>query len=75
MFISLRLLVEMTKTKQDKYPKLFKFLTEHPGPTIIYVTLQKVRGRSFLIINRHMLTCHSNAAIRAPGRGLTRPRI
>lgn len=23
------------------YPKLFKFLGEHPGPTIVYVTLQK----------------------------------
>lgn len=38
---NLRLIVEATKTKQDKYPLIFRFLKTHPGPTIIYVTLQK----------------------------------
>jgi hypothetical protein len=28
-------------TKQDLYPKLFQFLRANPGPTIVYVTLQK----------------------------------
>lgn len=38
---NLQLLAEPTDTKQDKYPKLFKFLREHPGPTLVYATLQK----------------------------------
>jgi hypothetical protein len=57
MLISLRLLAEAMKTKQEKYPKLFKFLKEHPGPTIVYVTLQKVRGGPFLIITTSMDIC------------------
>lgn len=38
---NLRLLAESVSTKQDKFPKLFKFLREHPGSTLVYVTLQK----------------------------------
>ncbi|ETS78574.1 hypothetical protein PFICI_10636 [Pestalotiopsis fici W106-1] len=38
---NLQLLAESTLTKQDKYPKLFQFLNDHPGPTLVYVTLQK----------------------------------
>jgi RecQ family ATP-dependent DNA helicase len=38
---NLSLLAESAKTKQDLYPRLFKFLRDHPGPTIVYVTLQK----------------------------------
>ncbi|KAF2424911.1 ATP-dependent DNA helicase [Tothia fuscella] len=38
---NLRLVVESTTTKHAKYPLIFKFLRAHPGPTIIYVTLQK----------------------------------
>ncbi|KAH7062187.1 P-loop containing nucleoside triphosphate hydrolase protein [Macrophomina phaseolina] len=38
---NLRLLVESSRDKQDAYPKLFRFLRQNPGPTIIYVTLQK----------------------------------
>lgn len=38
---NLRLLAEPTETKQDKFPKLFKFLKDHPGPTLVYATLQK----------------------------------
>ncbi|KAH8204483.1 hypothetical protein TruAng_001399 [Truncatella angustata] len=38
---NLQLLAEATDTKQDKYPKLFKFLRDHPGPTLVYATLQK----------------------------------
>ncbi|KAI1644603.1 ATP-dependent DNA helicase [Daldinia loculata] len=38
---NLHLLAEYTGTKQDKYPKMFHFLREHPGPTLVYVTLQK----------------------------------
>ncbi|KAJ5051927.1 uncharacterized protein L3040_001690 [Drepanopeziza brunnea f. sp. 'multigermtubi'] len=38
---NLQLLAESGKTKQDLYPKLFNFLKQNPGPTIIYVTIQK----------------------------------
>lgn len=38
---NLQLLAESASTKQELYPKLFSFLTKNPGPTIIYVTLQK----------------------------------
>ncbi|OTA52752.1 ATP-dependent DNA helicase [Hypoxylon sp. EC38] len=38
---NLQLLAESVRTKQGKYPKMFKFLREHPGPTLVYVTLQK----------------------------------
>ncbi|KAI0120770.1 ATP-dependent DNA helicase [Hypoxylon sp. NC0597] len=38
---NLQLLAESVRTKQDKYPKMFNFLREHPGPTLVYVTLQK----------------------------------
>ncbi|KAI1092032.1 ATP-dependent DNA helicase [Rostrohypoxylon terebratum] len=39
--LNLQLLAEAVQTKQDKYPKMFKFLSQHPGPTLVYVTLQK----------------------------------
>lgn len=38
---NLQLLAESSKTKHELYPRLFKFLKGNPGPTIIYVTLQK----------------------------------
>ncbi|KAI1398006.1 ATP-dependent DNA helicase [Hypoxylon fuscum] len=38
---NLQLLAESVPTKQDKYPRLFKFLREHPGSSLVYVTLQK----------------------------------
>lgn len=38
---NLQLLAESASTKQALYPKLFGFLTKNPGPTIVYVTLQK----------------------------------
>ncbi len=38
---NLQLLAESIKTTKDKYPRLFKFLKEHRGSTLIYVTLQK----------------------------------
>ncbi|KAI0887710.1 ATP-dependent DNA helicase [Annulohypoxylon maeteangense] len=38
---NLQLLAESVPTKQDKYPKMFQFLRNHPGPTLVYVTLQK----------------------------------
>ena len=38
---NLRLLAESAERKQDLYPKLFKFLRSNPGPSIVYVTLQK----------------------------------
>lgn len=38
---NLHLLAESAKTKQELCPKLFSFLESHPGPSIIYVTLQK----------------------------------
>ncbi|OCL09889.1 ATP-dependent DNA helicase-like protein recQ [Glonium stellatum] len=38
---NLRLVAEATSTKQEKFPKIFKFLRENLGSTIIYVTLKK----------------------------------
>ena len=38
---NLRLMADSAKGKQDLYPKLFKFLKSSPGPSIVYVTLQK----------------------------------
>ncbi|KAI2470178.1 ATP-dependent DNA helicase [Annulohypoxylon bovei var. microspora] len=38
---NLQLLAESVQTKQDKYPLMFRFLRQHPGPTLIYVTLQR----------------------------------
>jgi len=38
---NLKLLAESFETKKKSYPHLKSFLRAHPGPTIIYVTLQK----------------------------------
>jgi hypothetical protein len=38
---NLRLEAEPSETKKDKYPKLFKFLEDHDGSTLVYVTVQK----------------------------------
>jgi len=38
---NLRLYAQSAATKQETYPKLFGFLKDHPGSTIIYVTLQQ----------------------------------
>ncbi|EGX95334.1 ATP-dependent DNA helicase recQ [Cordyceps militaris CM01] len=38
---NLNLHVKAAKTKQDKYPLIFQFLNAHPGPTLVYVTLQQ----------------------------------
>jgi RecQ family ATP-dependent DNA helicase len=38
---NLQLLAESAPTKQALYSKLFNFLKGNPGPTIVYVTLQK----------------------------------
>ncbi|KAH7399729.1 ATP-dependent DNA helicase-like protein recQ [Cadophora sp. MPI-SDFR-AT-0126] len=38
---NLQLLAESGKCKQDLFPKLFKLLRDNPGPSIVYVTLQK----------------------------------
>jgi superfamily II DNA helicase RecQ len=38
---NLKLQARSFLTKEESYPELLAFLKEHPGPTIIYVTLQK----------------------------------
>lgn len=38
---NLHLLAESGKTKELLYPRLYSFLKKNPGPTIVYVTLQK----------------------------------
>ncbi|EMD00800.1 hypothetical protein BAUCODRAFT_144411 [Baudoinia panamericana UAMH 10762] len=38
---NLRLLAKSYRTKKESHPDLTKFLKAHPGPTIIYVTLQR----------------------------------
>lgn len=38
---NLKLQARSFLTKEESYPELLKFLKQHPGPTIVYVTLQK----------------------------------
>ncbi|OAA55384.1 ATP-dependent DNA helicase recQ [Cordyceps fumosorosea ARSEF 2679] len=38
---NLNLHVKAVKTKQEKYPLLFQFLNDNPGPTLVYVTVQQ----------------------------------
>ncbi|KAI1499906.1 P-loop containing nucleoside triphosphate hydrolase protein [Biscogniauxia marginata] len=38
---NLQLLAEAVDTRSEKFPRLVKFLNEHPGPTLVYVTFQK----------------------------------
>ncbi|OAR01377.1 hypothetical protein LLEC1_04929, partial [Akanthomyces lecanii] len=38
---NLNLHVRAVKTKEEKNPLIFQFLKDHPGPTIVYVTLQQ----------------------------------
>lgn len=38
---NLRLQARSFLTKEESYPELLQFLKQHPGPTIVYVTLQK----------------------------------
>ncbi|KAH8902493.1 ATP-dependent DNA helicase [Coniochaeta sp. PMI_546] len=38
---NLELQAMAVKTKQEKFPLVFDFLREHPGPTLVYVTLQQ----------------------------------
>lgn len=38
---NLELRIQSTKVKDETFPKLFAFLRAKPGPTIVYVTLQK----------------------------------
>ncbi|KAJ8129591.1 hypothetical protein O1611_g4045 [Lasiodiplodia mahajangana] len=38
---NLQLHAEAVKTKEEKFPRLLKFLNDHDGPTLVYVTIQK----------------------------------
>ncbi|KAM3551862.1 hypothetical protein MY1884_007499 [Beauveria asiatica] len=38
---NLNLNVKAAKAKEDKFPLLFDFLNQNPGPTLVYVTLQQ----------------------------------
>ncbi|TGJ88598.1 hypothetical protein E0Z10_g159 [Xylaria hypoxylon] len=38
---NLQLHAEAVKTSDDKFPRLLKFLKDHSGPTLVYVTAQK----------------------------------
>jgi hypothetical protein len=38
---NLRLIAQSARTKQELYPRLFNFLKAHPGPSLVYVTIQK----------------------------------
>jgi hypothetical protein len=49
---NLRLLAESAKTKKELYPKLFAFLKKNPGPSIVYVTLQKQTEQLALDLQR-----------------------
>ena len=50
---NLRLCAESYQTKKESYPKLRAFLKAHPGPSIIYVTLQKHTEDLALQLGRH----------------------
>ncbi|KAI1429701.1 P-loop containing nucleoside triphosphate hydrolase protein [Xylaria sp. FL1777] len=38
---NLQLHAEVVEAKKDKFPRLLRFLEDHDGPTLVYVTLQK----------------------------------
>ncbi|KAI1758463.1 ATP-dependent DNA helicase recQ [Xylaria castorea] len=38
---NLQLHAEVVETRDDKFPRLLKFLKAHDGPTLVYVTVQK----------------------------------
>jgi hypothetical protein len=42
MLPSLHLEAVSTASRNDKHDLLLKFLKQHPGSTLVYVTLQKV---------------------------------
>ncbi|RWA13157.1 hypothetical protein EKO27_g1943 [Xylaria grammica] len=50
---------EAFKTKDDKFPRLLKFLKDHDGPTLVYVTTQKqAEGLADdLSKSRHSVAC------------------
>lgn len=50
---NLQLLAESVDTKKDKYPRLFKFLKEHSGSTLIYVTIQRQAEDLAHDLNKH----------------------
>lgn len=52
---NLRLLARSFIRKDKSYPDLIKFLKQHPGPTIIYVTLQRHAEDLSLKLNRSAL--------------------
>ncbi|GAW13817.1 hypothetical protein ANO14919_032070 [Xylariales sp. No.14919] len=56
---NLQLHAEAFETKDDKFPRLLKFLKDHDGPTLVYVTTQKqAEGLADdLSKSRHSVAC------------------
>jgi RecQ family ATP-dependent DNA helicase len=66
---NLELLAESAATKQELYPKLFSFLKKNPGPTIIYVTLQKQTESLAADLRRHGFKAQSfHAGMQTPDK-------
>ncbi|KAI0466512.1 ATP-dependent DNA helicase recQ [Xylaria cf. heliscus] len=59
---NLQLHAEAVKTREDKYPRLLKFLKQHDGPTLVYVTVQKQAEE---LADRLAKAGHSTAAFHA----------
>lgn len=62
---NLRLLARSFQTKKESYPELRFFLKGHPGPTIIYVTLQKHSEELAEQLREHgFKACHFHASMK-----------
>jgi len=66
---NLHLLAESGKTKAELNPRLCKFLKENPGPSIVYVTLQKQTEELALMLTRNGFKAKSfHAGMDAPSK-------
>jgi superfamily II DNA helicase RecQ len=59
---NLQLHAEAVETREEKFPRLLKFLKDHAGPTLVYVTVQK---QAEDIAERLSKNGHSAAAFHA----------
>lgn len=59
---NLKLQAEAVNTKAEKFPRLLKFLQDHEGPTLVYVTVQR---QAEDIANRLVKNGHRAAAFHA----------
>lgn len=73
---NLRLQAESYQTKKESFPKLRAFLTAHPGPTIIYVTLQKQAEELAENLRNHRFSaCHFHAGMNKDDKATCQDRF